>query len=141
MDFVDDIVLLSSTKQQIQEKTTRLDEEARRVGLKINKEKTKVIRINKRNQEKIMINGQDIEDVDEFMYLGAKVCKEVGGMKDFKNRLSKARGAFTGLDVATCGVANATGFGPLATNFSRVVASLATTISSYYFIFIYLLLS
>ena len=42
----------------------------------------------------------------------------------------------SGLDVATCGVAKATGFGPLATNFSRVVASLATAISSY-FIFIY----
>ena len=40
----------------------------------------------------------------------------------------------TGLDVATCGVANATGFGPLATNFSLLVASLATVISSYYFI-------
>ena len=46
-----------------------------------------------------------------------------------------------GLDVATCGVANATGFGPLATNFSRVVASLATAISSYYFIFIYFFIS
>ena len=39
-----------------------------------------------------------------------------------------------GLDVATCGVANATGFGPLATNFSLLVASLATAILSYYFI-------
>ena len=37
-----------------------------------------------------------------------------------------------GLDVATCGVANVTRFGLLATNFSRVVASLATAISSYY---------
>ena len=43
----------------------------------------------------------------------------------------------TGLDVVTCGVANATGFGPLATNFSRLVASLATAVSSYHFIFIY----
>ena len=42
----------------------------------------------------------------------------------------------SGLNVATCGVANATGFGPLTTNFSHVVASLATTISTYYFIFI-----
>ena len=41
-----------------------------------------------------------------------------------------------GLDVATCVVANATGFGLLATNFSLLVASLATTISSYYFILI-----
>ena len=47
----------------------------------------------------------------------------------------------TGLGVATCGVANATGFGLLATNFSRVVASLATAISSYYFIFIYFFIS
>ena len=43
----------------------------------------------------------------------------------------------SGLNVATCGVANATGFGPLATNFSHVVASLATAISTYYLIFIY----
>ena len=47
----------------------------------------------------------------------------------------------SGLDVATCGVANATGFGPLVTNFSCVVASLATAISSYYFIFIYIFIS
>ena len=52
MDFADDIVLLSSTKQQIKDKTRRLDEEVRRVGLKINKEKTKAMRINARNQEK-----------------------------------------------------------------------------------------
>ena len=41
LDFAHDIVLLSCTKQQIQDKTTRLDEEARRVGLKINKRKDK----------------------------------------------------------------------------------------------------
>ena len=52
------------------------------------------MRINERNQEKIIINGQDIEDVDEFVYLGAKLCKEGGGVTDSKNRLSKARGAF-----------------------------------------------
>ena len=97
LDFADDIVLLSSTKQQIQDKTTRLEEEARRVGLKINEEKTKTMRINARNQENIIINGQDIEDVDEFVYLGAKVCKEGGGVTDLKNRLSKARGAFNKL--------------------------------------------
>ena len=88
MDFAEDIVLLSSTKQQFQDKTIRLAEEARRVGLKINEEKTKAMRINARNQEKVITNGQDIEDVVEFMYLGAKVCKEGGGMKDLKNRLS-----------------------------------------------------
>ena len=45
---------------------------------------------------------------------------------------SKIEGDFAhrvaGLDVATCEVANATGFDPLATNFSPLVASLAPKI-------------
>ena len=88
LDFADDVALLSSTKQQIQNKTTQMDEEARRVGLRINTQKTKTMRINARNQERIQINGQDIEEVEQFTYLGATVCKEGGGMKDLKNRLS-----------------------------------------------------
>jgi len=53
--------------------------------------------INASNQENIIINGQGIENVEEFVYLRAKVCKEGGGMKDLKNRLTKARGAFNKL--------------------------------------------
>ena len=56
LDFADDVVQLSSTKQQIQDKTTRLNEEARRVRLRINEEKTKATRINARDQEKVIIN-------------------------------------------------------------------------------------
>ena len=91
LDFAEDIALISSTKQQIQNKTTKLEEEARRAGLKVNIEKTKTIRINARNQDKTGVNEIDIEEVDEFIYLGAKVCKEEGGMKDLKSRRSKAR--------------------------------------------------
>ena len=97
LDFADDVALLSSTKQHIQNKTTKMNEEATRVGLKINKEKTKVMRINGKSQEKVAIDGQDIDEVEEFNYLGAIICKEGGGMKDLKNRLSKARGTFARL--------------------------------------------
>ena len=55
LNFADDLVLNSSTKQQIQDKTAGMDDEARRVGLKITIEKTKVMRINAKNQEIIMI--------------------------------------------------------------------------------------
>ena len=45
-----------------------------------------------RNLEKIIINGQrDIEDVDEFVYLGAKVCKERGGVKDFEEQVIESQ--------------------------------------------------
>ena len=45
------------------------------------------MRINTGNQDKIVVNEIDIEDVDEFTYLGAKACN----MEHLKH---KARGAF-----------------------------------------------
>ena len=97
LDFVDDVALLSATKQQIQDKTRKLNVEATRVGMKISVEKTKTMRMNSKNKDRVTIDGQDIEDVEEFTYLGATICKEGGGMKDQKNRISKARGAFVRL--------------------------------------------
>ena len=97
LDFADDVALLSSTKQHIQMKTTKLVEESERLGLKVNVGKTKVLRINARNEGKIYIKGEEIEDVTSFIYLGATVTPEGGGMGDMKNRLSKARNTFTRL--------------------------------------------
>ena len=50
-----------------------MDNEARRVGLKINMEMKKVMRIDVKNQELVMIAGQGIADLDQFTYLGATV--------------------------------------------------------------------
>ena len=69
-------------------------EEAERLGLKVNVGKTKVIKINARNEEKIYIKGEEIEEVNSFIYLGATLTLEGGGMGDMKNRLSKARNTF-----------------------------------------------
>ena len=86
-DFADDVALLSLSRNQMQEKTSRMDIEAKRVGLKINLDKTNVIRINAKNQAPISIVGKDIKEVEEFTYLGAKANKEGGGMEDSQNRL------------------------------------------------------
>ena len=71
-----------------------MHEESKRVGLRINLGKTKFLRMNAKNQTRINIDGQVIEEVEEFTHLGAKVGKEGGGMKDLQNGLSKARGAY-----------------------------------------------
>ena len=68
LDFANGVALIYSTKQQIQDKTTKLEEEARRVELKVSTERTKVMRINAKNQDKIVVNEIGIEDVDEFTY-------------------------------------------------------------------------
>ena len=41
-----------------------------------------------------MVNDREVEDVEEFPYLGARVDKEGGGSKDIMNRLQKTRRAF-----------------------------------------------
>ena len=46
LDFADNIALISSTREQLQQKVTRLNLESKRTGLMINKEKTKVIKMN-----------------------------------------------------------------------------------------------
>jgi len=53
-----------------------MDAEATRVVSTINMEKTKVMRINAKNQELIKIAGQGVAEGDEFTYLGATVFKE-----------------------------------------------------------------
>ncbi|PIK40131.1 hypothetical protein BSL78_23032 [Apostichopus japonicus] len=91
IDFADDIALMSSTKQEMQIKTNLVADEASRVGLDINKQKTKVMRINTRNQEPIFIGQEELQEVDRFVYLGATMTKDGGGMGDIANRIGKAR--------------------------------------------------
>ena len=40
------------------------------------------------------VNGQGIEDVDKFVYLGAIFSREGGGTQDIHNIVVKARGVF-----------------------------------------------
>ncbi len=97
LDFADDLVLLASTKQHIQQKIDRLSKEAKRTGLKTNSQKTKVMRINSRNNDDITIGGQAVEEVNDFVYLGATITKTDGGMGYMNNRIAKARVAFNQL--------------------------------------------
>ena len=63
-------------------------------GLKINIAKAKVVRFNAVNDEKVVVNGEELEDVDSFVYLGAKVTTSGGADDDIICRLGKARAVF-----------------------------------------------
>ena len=41
-----------------------------------------------------MVDGEEVDDIEEFTYLGAIVDKEFEGSKDIMHRLQKACGAF-----------------------------------------------
>ena len=73
------------------QKVTRLNLEIKRTGLKINKEKTKVIRMNADTNKNIQVDGRDLEDAESFVYLGVKVCKSGGASED--TRAKKSNGS------------------------------------------------
>ena len=95
LEFADDLALLSHRLQDMQEKVNALSEAAKRVGLKISQEKTKVLRMNNQQREALSIDTQAVEDVDEFVYLGSKISKDGGTDEDVKARIRKAQHAFT----------------------------------------------
>ena len=92
--FADDIALISSTWSHMQRKTSRLERNAVYVGLKMSVKKTKVMKINAKRQDSTKISGAEIEDTDEFTYLGSTVTKDGGAEADIRRRLSNARNSF-----------------------------------------------
>ena len=94
LDFADDLALLSHSHRQIQDKTTELALISAQVGLKINKRKTKILRTNATCETSIMLEGETLEEVKDFRYLGSIVDTHGGTEDDVKKRISKARVAF-----------------------------------------------
>ena len=94
LDFSDDIVLISPKYEHIQNKTNRIVNNTGRVGLKLNAGKCEVMSMNAGREDKVEIGSEEVEDVEEFVYLGATVTKDGGGTEDIKQRLNKALGAF-----------------------------------------------
>ncbi|VDP75312.1 unnamed protein product, partial [Schistosoma curassoni] len=64
------MTLLSQTQQQMQEKTKSVGAASAAVGLNIHKGKSKVLRCNTACTNPITIDGEDLEDVKTFTYLG-----------------------------------------------------------------------
>jgi len=47
-----------------------------------------------KSEKRIVVNGEQVEEIEELAYLGASVDKKGGGSRNIRNRLQKARGAF-----------------------------------------------
>ena len=52
------------------------------------------MQINARNDQRMKVNDEQVDDVEEFLYLGALLDKEGGATKNILQRLSKARQTF-----------------------------------------------
>ena len=94
IDYTDDLLLLTSRVDHMQEKTARLEENTGRVGLKLNPQKCKWMKVNSRNSEGLRVRDSLVEEVDSFTYLEAQVTRDKGGTLDIKRRTALAYASF-----------------------------------------------
>ena len=94
LDFADDLALLSHRIKDMRDKTEKLYEKGRKIGLKVNIKKTKIMKVMTRKSGAISVQNEDIEEVDQFTYLGSIISKTGGTEEDINARISKGRQAF-----------------------------------------------
>nr|VZI35910.1 unnamed protein product [Spirometra erinaceieuropaei] len=97
LDYADDIALLASSFGDLQSMVSRVNEVAKSVGLSINAGKTKVFSSCIRDQEKapLEIDGCQLEEVDSFKYLGARLLPNGQSKDDIVSRINAVRWVFS----------------------------------------------
>ena len=76
---------------------TKLNEVVERYKMRINKNKTKVMKIGKGEQEQLQIEirGNILEQVHQFKYLGSMIAEDGRSEKEVRRRITLAKDAFT----------------------------------------------
>ena len=97
LDYADGIALLSPRYKDMQAKTNTLATTAGRLSLEISSKKTRHFRMNSRSREAILLNGEAVEEVEHFTYLGSKMSTSGDGEEEILVRISKASQAFASL--------------------------------------------
>ena len=53
------------------------------------------MRVNTRNADKLELDGEAIDEVENFTYIGSNISKDGGSDRDIQVRIGKARTAFS----------------------------------------------
>ncbi|VDP42770.1 unnamed protein product [Schistosoma curassoni] len=94
LDFSDDPAIPLHTQHQMQEKTTSVAAASAAVGLNMHKGKSKILQYNTAYNNPTTIDGEDLEDVKTFTYLGSIIDERGGSDADVKARIGKARAVY-----------------------------------------------
>jgi len=97
LDFANNVPLVSSTRDQLQQKTSDLSTAAKQLGLNISRKKTKTMQFTD-TPLPVELENEDLEKGEEFTYLGSVMSKSNATVKDITNRLQKAKSSFVQLN-------------------------------------------
>ncbi len=97
--YADDIVILSSSYREMQGLLEAVNRPAAAVGMRINASKTKVMSalIPGEQRQAVLLDGEPLEDVDKFEYLGSMFVANGQGTKKIRTRINLDCSAFSRL--------------------------------------------
>ncbi|GBP75023.1 Putative uncharacterized transposon-derived protein F52C9.6 [Eumeta japonica] len=93
--FADDIVLFAKTPDDLVRMLNELASESRKIGLKLNPKKTKVM--TNGNKSSIKVGDSEIDYVDEYIYLGQLISPQDNINKEIERRVANSWKRYWGL--------------------------------------------
>ena len=94
--YADDITLMAESEEELKSLLMKVKEESEKVGLKLNIQKKKIIASGPITSWEI--DGETVETVSDFIYLGSKITADGDCSHEFKRRLLLGRKVTTNLD-------------------------------------------
>ena len=93
--YADDIVLLAESMEELQNMTTKIEEQCIRYKMKINSLKTKSMKIGRQNEvQNIQTSEGPIEQVEDFKYLGVTFTSQGETRKAIQEKITLGKKAF-----------------------------------------------
>ena len=98
--YADDTMLLAGNVEELQNMITKVKETSGKYGLRLNAKKTKVMVVKKTAKLEqltgvnIQIEGQRIEEINRFVYLGSMITTKMRSINEIKMRIARARNQF-----------------------------------------------
>ena len=94
--YADDTTLMAESEEELKSLLMKLKEESEKVGLKLNIQKTKIMASSPITSWQI--NGETMEIVIDFIFLGSRITADGDYSHEIKRRLLRERKAMTNLD-------------------------------------------
>ena len=94
--YADDTTLMAESKEELKSLLMKVKEENEKVGLKLNIQKTKVVASGPNTSWQI--DGETVEAVSDFIFLGSKITADGDCSREIKRCLLLGRKVMTNLD-------------------------------------------
>ena len=94
--YADDTTLMAESKEELKSFLMKVKEESEKVGLKLNIQKTKIMTSGPITSWQI--DGETVETVTDFIFLGSKITADGDCSHEIKSRLLLGRKVMTNLD-------------------------------------------